>query len=332
MEPHRDERSIDDLVAAGWDELAKGDHDAVLAIAAELESRRFSACFELAALGHAGKGELEQGVAVLERGVEAAPDVWVLWQLLGNQRSDLGDLDGAEAAYRRALGCPTVRRGWVTLNLAILEQRRGGHERSLEILDGVDDEALELLVAETRCRALLELGRADEAYETADAVRRAGLVDEDAFEEREGADDALPRLAAHLARARLARGDAPYLVREEVLESIADLDAHRELLHVLLELDGEADPDARSWRLLVLVRFDPDAPLGDVGPLAGCYVTYDVVAPSPEFAFERVVAFEASTGPPGGSCELESCTDLGPAEGRSLGVWWRGERHWFGEE
>jgi Flp pilus assembly protein TadD len=73
--------------------------DAALEIATELEAHRYSGSFEIAALAHAGKGDLEAAVAVLRRGVATVPDAWPNWQLLGNYVSDLGRYDEAEAAY-----------------------------------------------------------------------------------------------------------------------------------------------------------------------------------------------------------------------------------------
>ncbi len=58
------------LLRKGYARVRERDFDSALEIAAKLESQRFSGAFEIAALAHAGKGDLDAAVAVLRRGVE----------------------------------------------------------------------------------------------------------------------------------------------------------------------------------------------------------------------------------------------------------------------
>src|SRR5262245_38065397 len=83
--------------------LADDDFEGALRIAEQLETLRYTAAFEIAALAHAGMDDLEKAVAVLERGLALAPDVWVNWQLLGNYLSDLDRYEAAQSAFARAL-------------------------------------------------------------------------------------------------------------------------------------------------------------------------------------------------------------------------------------
>ena len=55
--------------------MREEEFDQALKIASRLEKLRYSAAFEIGALAHAGQGNLTEAVALLERGVEKAPDV-----------------------------------------------------------------------------------------------------------------------------------------------------------------------------------------------------------------------------------------------------------------
>lgn len=68
----------------------------------ELEERQFSGGFELQATALNRLNRRDEAIETLERGVSIVPDVWLLWQLLGNFRSDAGNYDGAFGAYEKA--------------------------------------------------------------------------------------------------------------------------------------------------------------------------------------------------------------------------------------
>ena len=70
------------LAEEGYRHLEEGDPEAALRIAARLEEIRFTAAFEIAALAHAQLDDLSSAVAVLERGLDLAPTVWLNWHTL----------------------------------------------------------------------------------------------------------------------------------------------------------------------------------------------------------------------------------------------------------
>src|SRR5262245_5741741 len=114
----RRKQESEKLAEAGYQHLKDGDAEAALRVAEELESLLYTATFEIAALAHRQLGDIEAAVALLKRGLEIAPVVWVNWQLLGNYLSDLERFDEAAFAYESALECPGVWRSSVHLNQA----------------------------------------------------------------------------------------------------------------------------------------------------------------------------------------------------------------------
>lgn len=133
--------TTEELTSQGFRCLEVQDYSGALEVAAQLEDRRYTAAFEIGALAHAGQDQLEQAVELLERGVEAAPDVWLLWQLLGNYRSDLDRFDDATQAYEHALQCTDVSKPSVYLNQAILFGRLGQYKQALALLDQAETQA-----------------------------------------------------------------------------------------------------------------------------------------------------------------------------------------------
>lgn len=95
----------DELMAEAFAHLEAGDPESALEIGKRLESMQYSGAYEVQAMAYADMDEMEQAVAVLEAGVAHAPGVWLLWQLLGNYRSDLGRFPAAVEAYEAAGNC-----------------------------------------------------------------------------------------------------------------------------------------------------------------------------------------------------------------------------------
>ncbi|VVD81418.1 hypothetical protein PHO31112_01121 [Pandoraea horticolens] len=95
----------DELMAEAFAHLEAGDPESALEVGKRLESMQYSGAYEVQAMAYADMDEMEQAVAVLEAGVAHAPGVWLLWQLLGNYRSDLGRFPAAIEAYEAASNC-----------------------------------------------------------------------------------------------------------------------------------------------------------------------------------------------------------------------------------
>ncbi|HVI34322.1 tetratricopeptide repeat protein [Phenylobacterium sp.] len=96
-----------------------------LAAAEELRSIRYSGAFEIEAQALAREGSKEEAIAVLRKGLEAAPTSWLNGNLLGNYLSDLGRYEEAFAAYEQALREPSADRVLIEANYALALLRAG---------------------------------------------------------------------------------------------------------------------------------------------------------------------------------------------------------------
>lgn len=110
--------------------VEKGETTEALAVAQELHSIRYSGGFEIEAQALAREGSKEEAIAVLRKGLEAAPTSWLNGNLLGNYLSDQGRYDEAFAAYEEALRTPTADHILIEANYALALKRAGRDEEA----------------------------------------------------------------------------------------------------------------------------------------------------------------------------------------------------------
>ena len=309
-------KRCESLDRKGRDRIREGEFDEALDIAAQLESLRYSGAFEIAALAHVGRGELESAVSVLRRGVAVAPDVWLDWQLLGNCLSDLKRYDEAQAAYERALACPGSSPDSVGLNQAVLAGRRDRPSAALTLLDTLQDPALAAPAREVRISALQDLERLDEALALAEAALEGGPP-----EDAEGAAR-WDRIAAKAGRIRLALNLDTADVRRWAVRSLRLASSGGALLRLLRELTPLSSLAARRFELIVQGAIPLRSPLRKQA--AGYFVTYQVTAETPERGLELIRELEESEDPrDSANLSIDSAKDLGPGPGEPIGVTWR---------
>ncbi len=257
--------------------------DDALRLADQLEDRRYSGAFEVRALVLDRQGDTEAAVECLEEGVGHAPQTWLLWQLLGNFRSDLERYGDAQAAYEAALACPEVDTDSVKLNQAVLLRRLEEHEQALAILETIEDPQFRLKVASVRLGSLFDLER----YEEVAALGKAAL------ESDVGGEEPDPRSTAHIlgavALAGRATGEDPETTRSLALEGIEYDPYSGHALWVLREVEQACSEDARLWRVGMDGR---DARMDGIG----FYVLHTVVADTAYEAFEYAREIEETNG------------------------------------
>jgi Flp pilus assembly protein TadD len=318
-------KRCESLLEKGYARVREGEFDAALEIATQLEKQRYSGCFEIAALAHAGKGELEAAVTVLRRGVATAPDVWLNWQLLGNYLSDLERHDDAEDAYQRALTCPGCSHDSVRLNLAVLASRRHRPDVALTLLDTLRDPAVSEHAREIRVSALHSLGRLPEALALAEAALEGGPPEDD-----EGAAR-WERVAATAGRIRVALGHDLAGVRRWVLDRLSEAPASASLFRSLRDLDPQRSPAARRLEILVHGAVPLRSPKRR--EVAGFFTTYHVAAETAEHGLELIRRHEKLVEPEDpANLSIEDAKDLGPAGNEPLGVMWRSGRAYYERE
>ena len=262
-------RRVETLAERGFELLDEGANEKALNIARQLQQLRWSGGFEIEARALAGLERFEEAISCLERGVEVAPSAWPNWLLLGSYLSDRGDFSLAERAYEQALACEDCDRDSITLNCAILANRRNEPKRALQLASDLEDSTLGSHAASLRMRALELLGRAPEAIEVGLREIATGRA------ARSGKMDELVSQIAHL---RILNGDDPEETRSFLRRYWSVEVDSPHLLAAFRELDGiRAEVGCGYFRLLVqadLLAGHPEA-----SGARGYFATFHVVAP-----------------------------------------------------
>ncbi len=310
---------LEELSDRGFAYLSIHEYDEALKIANELEERRFSAAYDIAAQAHAGLGDVPEAIKTLERGVAAATKAWPNWQLLGNYLSDEERFDEAHAAYESAMMCPGVWADSVRLNQAVLAGRKKDFEAMLEILDGVKDEECLLTANEHRIHGLEALGRVAEAEKLA-----LGTLTGPFDPETEGPTKA--RIAARVGSMRLAGGVPDDEVRNYAHQNLAFDSTNPAILALVRKLDGESSPDSHYYRMMIAARIPSTDPRRERGPMF--QVTYDLVVDSPQEGLRYVRYFEEFFEEGDAEWEINEAVDLEARPDVPKGVYWRSGRNW----
>jgi tetratricopeptide (TPR) repeat protein len=309
------------LTTEGFECLKRADYREALKIAAQLEELRFSASFEIAAQAHAGLGDIEKAVFVLEQSVRLAPDVWLNWQLLGNYLSDLERFEKAESAYQNALKCTNAWVGSIRLNQAILANRQSKFGEALLILDKIDDKELLLQKSEASIYSLQGLKRIDDAMSLAKQILNEISDDEKDIE-------LFGRVAATLGRLRLMNGKPKAEVRKWAVDALEIYAYSTMLLALIRDIDAKYSEKANYYRLLIHGIIPINSPR--YSEAKGFYTTYDVVADNSDEALNFVREFEEEDVKGNLFIEEESLLEQRPHDPK--GVYWHSEYFFYTKE
>lgn len=287
-----DQERTDRLMNEAFEALDEGEPEAALRIAKKLRGLKYSGCFEVQALAYADLGKRTKAIKVLREGTDKCPDIWMLWQLLGNNLSDEGRLDEAFDAYENGLSTEESDRRSLSVNYAIALMRSGetkqARERIRPILEAPDFQELtgslraRLLTVELE--ALRILDQSDAA-----AARFEAIGDGD-FGEDAGAE--LSMLWGEYARSLLELGRRSEAEKAAVRSASFNL-RDEEALWFLREVRREpSDTEVISYRLMV--EGDWAEPLSDnEKPPAGFFSSYWVCAESEREALAFVEELQA---------------------------------------
>ncbi len=270
----------DELMAEAFAHLEAGDPETALEIGKRLESMQYSGAYEVQAMAYADMDEMEQAVTVLEAGVAHAPGVWLLWQLLGNYRSDLGRFPAAIEAYEAAGNCaPDEDLVIVDFNHANALTRQGDFAAAQTRLD----RTLESPYLAQTGRAFIENAIALRMHLfNAQGEPKAAIATYEALHtqehDEEGSNVSMADVLAELSHAYKQSGDHDKALAT-ALEAVQLYKWSDAALWALRAARNEQSDTARAMHLIVegqwyepLEDEDPD------GPAPEFVTTYDVVA------------------------------------------------------
>ena len=306
------------LADHGYELLKEKEYEQALEVAAQLEERKYTATFEIAALAHDALGNTEEAVEVLEKGVDLVPTIWLNWHLLGNLRSDLGRYEQAHEAYKRALRCPHVDVAMVRYNQGVLLSREKRYAEALWFLEDADaeDPVLQLMIKGAKIWALWDIGRVDEAMQLADdslTQENFDISEEETIE-----------IGICLERMCLESGESREEVRESTLALIQLDPSNQNALALLRDVDGIYSERSRYLSLLL----HGHCPM--IEKAAGYYRMYHVVADTVEAALLYVEEIETLAGHT--NTQVEEWEIVEARAEAPQGVYWVGAITYYGED
>lgn len=314
-------KKVTKLIDEGFGALEEGRYDDALGAADGLERMRHSSSFELGALALRALDREDEALERLERGVKKAPGVWLLWNLLGNVRSDGGDYEGAFAAWDSGLACEECDAGSLRLNKAIALERLGRGDEGLTELGLIDESDPSFLahVQSARAHIFGRLGRDDERIDAA----RKGL-------------DFLPD-GPHAAEARLFAELALGLHRsggdqEEALgaawEAVLSDRTSPQAAEAVREVEGVEEDGLVLMHLMIHGLWFEPLEKGQPSPMF--FTAYTVVARDLDDALELARRFEPE--PVRASLKIEDSSVLDEPKRRLRGVHHAGSYAFFAPE
>ncbi len=248
----------------------------------DLVKMSFSGGYEVLALAYAQDDKMEDAISVLMDGVDRFPQVWLLWQLLGNLHSDQEEFDKAHRAYERALALPDADHDSISLNMAIVFSREDRHQEALIKLQGVSEPDMMPHVHSLKADCLVALERFEEALELAEEA----VTDiESNADLAERSHDQLSRLYASIATVYKIGKKNNGKAREMVDEALKWNRSNAVALRILRELNA-VKSDSKSREYCISVEGEWHEPFDGE---AGCHSfisKYTIVASSDREALE----------------------------------------------
>jgi tetratricopeptide (TPR) repeat protein len=173
---------IESLIRQADDALEAGNDKAALAAGQKLVELRHAYGFEVMARAYLLRDEKTRAIATLQDGVTKAPNIWQLWELLGDSWSDVGDARRARESYERVLALPnadSVARAHALTELERFDEAIAIAQEALDDSDANADERARLQYS--IAYALWSKGESDAALDAAWSVVALHPANEDAM-------------------------------------------------------------------------------------------------------------------------------------------------------
>lgn len=277
----------------GFEALELGDVDKAKRIGRRLIKNYHSSGFEILALALQDDQEPEEAIEILEEGVSLAPNVWLLWQLLGNYRSEQHKYNEAHEAYKCALQCEQVDADWVNYNIAVALVGEKRFEDAQRALERIDEKSMKPRADALSASILVDQGRKDEAVQLAHSALESmsallSEMDEDTF------DSPASYAPVYALLGQTLRQGGETDVARECVEQGLYLDyMEKSVFSLLRELDNAYSSDAKYFRVLVKGEWPNQANEPDEENL-GFVKSFDVVAKSPDDVLDWIKNVEVN--------------------------------------
>ncbi|MBI9075024.1 MAG: tetratricopeptide repeat protein [Desulfatibacillum sp.] len=278
------------LMEAGFQALEDCDFKAAIKIGRKIRRLRNTSAFEILGLAYSQKGKPKKAIKILKKGLRIAPDLWVLWQLLGNLQSDLNNFSEAQTSYEKALQCESTDEDSIRYNSALAYIRENKYIEAQKQIEQVnfkellrkESYKLLLLASQTNITIFNELNEFKKAYDFGLSLLK-DISHVDAFPKE------LSALYDSFATTmwKLTENNQAF----EYLWKSIELDkTNQNAMFLIRELENQFSSEAKSFQLVIEGVMPVSSGHGTEG--VGFFTSYNVVAKNPDQAFELAKRFE----------------------------------------
>lgn len=282
-------KSPEQLMSEAEQALEQLDFRKASQIADQLLRMHHTSGFEYKARALWGLNRTQDAISVLQQGVSVAPQVWILWEYLGEYLSDTGQHDEALEAFRKGLACDGSPKDSFLYNLALVYQRMGEHENALQLFDQAEEAIRELsvpLLETARAYSLIHLQRYAEAERTLQHAQRT--LDTLSDPQTRLSTEAMTLAYTGLIYHKRDRDDA--LARQYAERALRLDKENPDAIALMRATNPIAEKPTPLWHILVEGVWNE--PLEGVRTPIGFFANYWVVADTPDEALEYIRPFE----------------------------------------
>jgi len=278
------DEEIDILVDQAYEYLDEFDTKSAIKIGNKIKKLKHTSAFEVLALAYAQEDNIPEAILILREGIKVAPDVWVLWQLLGNYSSDEGNYFEAYKSYDEALNCPHVEESSIYLNYAIALKREEKHNKSLIYLDKIQSENDQLtnLSKIIRLEVLNLMGNHGEVINLANNYFSKIKEDED--------ESYLSSMYAEQGIAFWFLKKDANIAQKNAWEAIKINKFDHRASYLIREIENLYSPNSNYYRILIEGQWDK--PIEYNSTIPNFFTSYDVVSETIDEALKFIKRFE----------------------------------------
>ena len=273
----------DDLMEQAFGYINTNELKKAAKIGNQLLKMKYTGGFEIMGLVYMEKGEINKAIKTLEEGVKKAPDIWLLWQLLGNAYSDNKKYKKALQSYSSALKCADKDVSSIYYNIAIALSREEKYEEALKACENVIREELLLMRICLKIFLLNKLNRFEESIDL-------GKRQIDTLESSEQDNTYISKIYSEMAIAYWAHDRDEINALKHIFKAIEHDKTNSDAMNILREVENNSSKTSKYSRIIIegkangLMIEDADA--------LGFFATYGVVAENEEEALKYVRRFE----------------------------------------
>ena len=272
------------LMNSAFELIEEEEYDEAMKIAEKLKEMRHSSNFEIRAIIYRNQGDNQKAITVLEEGVQRAPKVWRLWQLLGNIYSDETCYDKAQHCYQSALKQPNVNESSVYLNSSIAYQRAKQYTAALVAVERMNDKSLALKAAAQKIELLASLERFSEAIDLGVQIINSDLWSNDLYEPED-----LASIYSALSMAYFNFKELNKAI-DFAWKAIQTYKNNSQAAWHIREIENQYSKNSKGFRIMLEGTWH--FPFEDETDCPGFFTNYDVVAENEEEALLFMKRFE----------------------------------------